>query len=178
LSRAIPFCLTILLGACSTAPEYLPMPLQRAVSDGRDPGELGNFIRMGDAFADEYIVRDITSEKADWRWTFVRPELKLRVKDASNLRFVMEFTVPPVTFRDTGPIVVSCFVNERLLGTMRCPQAGPYRFEKPVPKGWVEPDSMVSVRAEVDKRWVSKDDGAQLSFLLGAIGFPRSVRSE
>jgi len=114
-----------------------------------------------------------TTEKTAWRWTFVRPELKLRVRDVSDLRFVMEFAVPAVTFRDTGPVVVSCFVNDRLLGSMSCPRAAQYRFEKPVPEGWVQAASDVTVRAEVDRRWVSKEDGAQLSFLLGAIGFSR-----
>jgi hypothetical protein len=178
-SHFVPLCLAIaaltllLCAGCEHAAGYLPMPPQRAASEGRDPGELGNFIRMGDPFADEYIVRDVTSEKAPWRWTFARPELKLRVQDAANLRFVMEFTVPQVTFRDTGPITVACYVNDRLLGSMRCPRAGVYRFEKPVPEGWVKPGSEVVVRAEVDKRWVSKADGQELGFLLGAIGFPR-----
>jgi hypothetical protein len=63
-------------------------------------------------------------------------------------------------------------VNNRPLGSIRCPRAGRYRFEKRVPNGWVEPGQPVSVSALVDKRFTAKEDGAQLSFLLGSAGFP------
>jgi hypothetical protein len=156
---------------CGREAVPLPPPVQRPVSDGRDPGELGLFIRMGDPYADEYIVRDVTSEKTEWRWTFVRPELNLRVGDPAGLRFVMEFHIPPVTFRATGPLTVRCFVNRRPIGEMRCHKPGVYKFEKPVPEGWLQANSTVPVEAEVDRRFVSSDDGAELSFQLGAIGF-------
>ena len=160
------------LSGCRQPGGY-PPPDQRPVSKGRDPGALGLFIRLGDPFAEEYIVRDVTSEKVEWRWTFVRPEFKFQVKDPAGLRFVMEFFVTGVTFRQTGPIVVTCYVNQKAIGTMPCPKPCKYRFEKPVPDGWIAPDSTVAVAAEADRRFTSPDDGAQLSFLVGAVGFTR-----
>jgi hypothetical protein len=167
--RAVCFLPLLLAVACRN-PGYLPVPPQRAASQGRDPGELWDFVRMDDRFADAHFVRDVSPGQSHLRWTFARPELKLRIQSASHRRFVMEFEVPEVTFHDTGPVVVSCFVNGRSLGSMRCPRAGPYRFERPVPEGWLQPGD-VTVRAEVDKHWVAKEDGAQLGLLLRAIGF-------
>jgi len=126
---------------------------------------------MGDPFAAEYIVRDVSPENSEWRWTFVRPELKLRAQRSRNLKFEMDFAVPAVTLRQTGPILVTCFIDGRSLGPMRVADPGRHRYQKNVPDGWVQVGVPVSVSAEVDKRFVAKDDGAQLSFLLGAIGF-------
>jgi len=127
---------------------------------------------MDEAAADEYIVRDISPERGRWRWAFSRPELKFQPKQSRNLKLLVEFAIPEVTFRETGPVVVTCLVNGRALGTVRCPKPGPYRFERAVPEGWVEPGQLVSVGALVDKPFIAKEDGARLSFLLFAAGFP------
>jgi len=162
----------LLLCACGAQPGDFPVPAQRPVSDGKDPGQLGHFLRMDDPMADEYIVKDVTNEKSPWRWTLAKPELKLRVPKTANLKFVMDFIVTGVTFKVTGPVVVTCYLNENRLGSMRCPAPGQYRFEKPVPPAWAPAGATVTVRPDVDKLWVAPDDGARLGFLLGAIGFP------
>lgn len=160
------------LGAgCGRPAGPLPLPAQRHVSDGRDPGDLGIYIDMGDPFAAEYVVRDISPEKSNWRWAFVRPELKVRAPRTQRFRFAMEFAVPEVTFRVTGPVRVTCYLDGKSLGPMPVHEAGRHRYERPVPPGWVQPGATVSVTADVDKRYIAKDDGAQLSFLLSAAGF-------
>jgi len=156
---------------CGNGPGELPPPPQRAAVAARDPGELGNFIRMGDPYADEYIVKDISPEHGEWRWALAHPELKLRVKNSRHLKFSMEFAIPGATFKVTGPVTVTAYINGKLAGAERCRSEGKYRIEKVVPDGWVMPDSEVTITALVDKRWISKDDGAELSFLLGSVGF-------
>jgi hypothetical protein len=168
--RAIIIVLLAGLAGCGREAGWQPLPAQRAASGARDPGELSNSVRMDDATASEYIVKDITEDPSAWRWALVRPELKLIVKDARKLKLWMELAIPPVTFRVTGPVVVTAYVNGRSLGPMRFAEPGRHRYEKPVPDGWVQPDVPVIVAAEVDKRWISKDDGAQLSFLLNSVG--------
>jgi hypothetical protein len=126
---------------------------------------------MGDPFADEYIVSDISPARDEWRWAFRKPTLKFHVKDARNLSFVIEFFIPEVTFRETGPVTVSCYLGERFLEKLRCEAPGKHRLQAAVPEGWVRPGEAVTVTAEADRRWVSKEDGAQLSFLLGSAGF-------
>jgi hypothetical protein len=163
--------LSLGLAACGRQPGTFAPPPQRAESPGRDPGELGNFIQMDDPYADEYIVHDISPEHSRWRWAFQRPELRFRPRKVHSLKFALEFAIPEVTFRETGPIIVTCIVNDRPLGSIRCPRAGQYRFEKPVPDGLLRPGEPVTVIALADKRFTAKEDGAQLSFLLGSAGF-------
>ena len=71
----------------------------------------------------------------------------------------------------TGPVTVSYAVNGRTLGTLRCDHAGDFKIEKPVPDGLIEPGKFMQVTFEANPRWVSPEDGAQLSFLLRSAGF-------
>jgi hypothetical protein len=62
-------------------------------------------------------------------------------------------------------------VSGKKLETMRCDHPGDYHLEKPVPAGWVEPASTVHVMFNASPRWISPEDGAELSFLLRSAGF-------
>jgi hypothetical protein len=126
---------------------------------------------MNDPFAAEYIVRDIALETGEWRWAFQHPELKLTPQAAKHQKFTMDFLIPAVTFEETGPVNVTCFLDGKPLGSMHIPAPGKYRYEKPVPEGWIQPGVPVSITAETDKQYIAKADGARLSFLLGAAGF-------
>ncbi len=126
---------------------------------------------MDDPDADAFLVRDISPEHGPTRWAFLHPELRFRLKDARHLKFAAEFAIPEVTFRVTGPVTVSCAVNGKTLVIIRCDHAGDYRVEHAVPNGLVEPGQVIRVTFEANPRWVSPDDGAQLSFLLRASGF-------
>ncbi len=138
---------------------------------GHDPGEMQPYIAMDDPQADAYIVRDIAPDRGVFRWTYLNPELRLRVEDNRNLTFAMEFAIPEVTFKVTGPVTVSCEVNGHPLGSMRCERPARYRLAKPVPPEWVEPKATTHVTFHAEPRWVSPDDGQQLSFLLFNAGF-------
>jgi hypothetical protein len=146
------------------------MPAQQSLDLGPDPGALRSVVRMDDPDADVFLVRDISPERGVSRWAFRNPELRLRVHDARNLKFAVEFAIPEVTFRVTGPVTVSCAVNGKTLATMRCDHAGEYRMEHAVPTGLVEPGQPIRVTFEANPRWISPDDGAQLSFLLRTAG--------
>jgi hypothetical protein len=126
---------------------------------------------MDNAFADDYIVRDISSERGLFRWAYHHPELRFRVPDNRTLKFAAEIGVPEVTFKDTGPVTVTFLIEGHPLATLRCPRAEKYRIEKPVPSGWLEPGKVVHVTFETEPRWVSPLDGVQLSFLLYNAGF-------
>lgn len=148
-----------------------PPPVQRSLDLGPDPGGVGPFVNMGDPSANDYLVRDIGREPDVHRWAFANPELQFLVKTAGNLRFTAEFAIPEVTFKVTGPVTVSCAVNGKFLGALRCDHAGDFRLDLPVPKGLVEPEKIVRVTFQANPRWVSPEDGAQLSFLLRSAGF-------
>jgi hypothetical protein len=161
----------VLTGACGRRVGSLPLPAQQSLDLGPDPGGLRGMVRMDDPDAGAFLVRDISSERGVSRWAFRSPELRFRVKDASHLKFAVEFTIPEVTFRVTGPVTVSCAVNGKTLATMRYGHAGEYRLEHAVPKGLVEAGQPIHVTFDANPRWVSPEDGAQLSFLLRSAGF-------
>lgn len=163
----------LLYTGCGEPPGVFPMPSQRSLNLGQDPGGLGPWIVMDDPASDDYIVRDISPGRDHHRWAFRHPELRFRIKEAGYSTFAAEFAIPDTTFRATGPVTVSASVNGIGLGSMRCDHSGDYRMEKPVPAGMLTPGSEVHVTFEATPRWVSPDDGAQLSFYLRGAGFAR-----
>ena len=161
----------LLTVSCGRQPGVYAAPPQRTVDLGPDPDGPHAFVTMDDPVADDYLVRDISPEHGFRRWAFIHPELRFRLQDARHLTFTAEFAIPEVTYKVTGPVRVSYMVNGRTLGTIRCDHAGDFRIEKAVPDGLVESGKFVSVTFEADPRWVSPEDGAQLSFLLRSAGF-------
>lgn len=161
----------LLTVSCGRQPGVYAAPSQRALDLGPDPDGPHAFVTMDDPIADEYVVRDISPEHGFRRWAFTHPELRFRLQDARHLIFTAEFAVPEVTFKVTGPVRVSYAVNGRTLGTLRCDHAGDFRIEKVVPDGLVESGKFTSVTFEANPRWISPEDGAQLSFLLRSAGF-------
>lgn len=156
---------------CGRQPGSFPVPAQKSVDLGPDPGVPRGMVKMDDPDADAFLVRDISPEHGETRWAFLHPELRLIVADARNLKFAVEFAIPAVTFRVTGPVTVSFGVNGKHLATMRCDHAGDYRLERAVPEGLVQARQAIRVTFEANPRWVSPEDGAQLSFLLRSVGF-------
>jgi len=117
------------------------------------------------------VHADISPDHGFRRWAFIHPELRFRLLDASRLKFTAEFAIPEVTYKVTGPVTVSYAVNGRTLGVLRCSHPGDFHLETPLPDGLVEPDKPIRVTFEANPRWISPEDGAQLSFLLRSAGF-------
>jgi hypothetical protein len=163
----------LLTVSCGWQPGVYAVPEQRSVDLGTDPDGPHAFVTMDDPVADDYLVNDISPEHGFRRWAFTRPELRFRLNDVRHLNFTAEFAIPEVTYKVTGPVTVSYAVNGRTLGTIRCDHPGDFHLVEPVPQGLVEPDKFVRVTFEANPRWISPDDGAQLSFLLRSAGFTR-----
>jgi hypothetical protein len=160
-----------LAASCGRRAGSYPPPPQLALDAGDDPTALKAFIEMGDTWSDDYVVRDITAEQGVLRWAFLHPELRFRLKQTAGLRFEMRFAIPEVTFKVTGPVTVSCTIEGRPLGTLRCNRPGEYLLARPVPEGWLATDREIHATFSAEPRWVSPDDGNQLSFLLRSAGF-------
>ena len=172
IGKTLPVVIGALLTlSCGRPAGVYAAPGQRSLDLGPDPGGMGSFVRMDDPMAEDYILKDISPEPGFRRWAFLHPELRFRVKEARHLTFAAEFAIPEVTYKVTGPVTVSCAVNGKTLGSIRCDHAGDFRLEKPVPLGWIEPGQVVRVTFEATPRWISPEDGAQLSFLLRSAGF-------
>ena len=165
--------IAVLTLSCGRPSGVYAAPPQRSLDLGPDPGGLGPFVTMDDPVSDEYIVKDVSPGRDFRRWAFVAPELRFMVKEPGRLKFVADFTVPGVTYKVTGPVTVAYAVGGRKLGVMRCAEPGDFHVEQAVPEGWIEPGKQVHVTFEATPRWISPEDGAQLSFLLRSVGFTR-----
>jgi hypothetical protein len=128
---------------------------------------------MSDPAASAYIVKDVSdsSEGLGWRWTHRRPELRFFLPTAEHLDFLMDFSLPEVTFRETGPVTLSFFINGKLFDRVLYEKAGEQHYRKPVPASFLNSGTVNVVAIEPDKVWVSKADGAQLGFVLVRAGF-------
>jgi len=130
---------------------------------------------MSAADAETYIVSGVLGAPAGapWRWTLQRAELNFELDRTDGWKLVADFVIPDSTFRDTGPVTVSFFINGRLLERVFCASPGKQRLEKPAPPEWLSADGVTSVVAEVDRPWVSPNDGARLGMILSRVGLAR-----
>jgi hypothetical protein len=149
------------------------VPPQEVFSPGPDPGFPPPFLEMANPRTDECIVRDIgpSADGSASRWTNLDPALKFYLRERKGLRFAMDFTVIGLTFKDTGPVVLSCYINDRFLAKIDCPRPGDYHFEHPVPDAWLQDGNPAVVRAVLDKVWTAPEDGVRLGYLLFRAGF-------
>jgi hypothetical protein len=160
-------------GGCARAPDSYPPPMQRKTLADLEATPSGMLVSMSDPNAAVYFVRDIGPglEGGRWRWTNQRPELKLYLTSTEGLRLVWEFSLVETTFRKTGPVTVSFFVNGRPAGQLPCPRPGDYTFEQPVKPDLLRLNAYNIIAAEADKLWVSPEDGVKLGFTLTRAGF-------
>ena len=164
--------LLLLANACSRTPDIYQPPIQRKPLTGPD-GHLGQFINMSDPAADAFIVRDMskTTEGGSWRWAYRHPQLRFYLRNTDKLHFVMDARLAENTFHDTGPVTLTIQINGHDLDQVRFDEPGDRHFDKVVPPAFLLPHSENFVSFETDKQWVSKEDGAVLSFVLTRAGF-------
>ena len=148
---------------------YAP-PVQRKPFDNFHP-RVVRVVNMADPDAHLSFVKDIAEgSSGSWRWTGKRPTIRLRLRSNQNLKFVIDFSLPEVTFKDTGPVRISFFVNDRTLSQEYYESPGVKHFEKDIPSSWLTPGEEATAGAEIDKVWVAKDDGATLGFIVTRMG--------
>jgi len=83
----------------------------------------------------------------------------------------MDFSIAESTLKDTGPVTISILVNDNPLDTLHYDTPGQRHFQKPVPESFLRAKTVNHVTMEIDKPWVSKDDGAVLGYILTRAGF-------
>ena len=174
LGLGVLLCLLLLAG-CARAPDSYPPPIQRKPLPDLKESASGMLANMSDPNADAHFVRDISPalEGGRWRWTNQRPELKFFLESTKGLKLVWDFSVAEVTFKETGPVTVSFFVNGKPVGRLPCPKPGDYRFEQPVREDLLRANEDNTIAAQADKLWVSQSDGVKLGFTMTRAGFLR-----
>ena len=152
---------------------YAP-PVQRPPLTGDDPElGLGRFVRMTDRNAARYLAADFGEAQpgAPGRWAYQHPRMRFFLLAVDRLKFTMEFAIPEVTFKVTGPLTISFAINGHTLDQVRFDRPGQLEFTRPVPAAFLHANAENLVAIETDKVWVSKEDGARLGFVLGSAGF-------
>jgi hypothetical protein len=161
----------VLVSSCQNMPEPYAPPVQRQPFEEGRPHRVSYVVEMSDGNSIPQIVGDITQGgPAPWKWTFQKPTVKVVPRTNQRLRYVIDFGLPEVTFKVTGPVTITFLVNDHPLDSVRYTAAGDYHFEKAVPPEWVEPLKDTLVAAAIDKVWVAPADGAKLGFALTRIG--------
>jgi hypothetical protein len=153
-------------------PEY-PIPEQRPLLK---PVELpaGRVLNMDDPNVTARFVRDIGEElHGTWRWTLQRPAVRIRVRTNHPVKYTIDLALPEVTFDETGPVTIAFTVNDHVLDRVRYTTPRKHHFEKLVPKDWMQSGEIAIVGAEIDKLWVSKEDGKSFGFIIEQIGLTR-----
>lgn len=152
-------------------PEPYAPPVQRQPFEDSRPHRMSRIVNMADGDAESHVVQDIApGEPAAWKWTNQKPIVKVVPRTNLRLRYVIDFTVPEVTFKVTGPVTMTFSVNDHVLDSVRYAKSGEYHYEKDIPPEWVEPLKDTFLAASIDKVWVSPTDGAKLGFILTRIG--------
>ena len=166
---ALSFAAMLLVGCVST-PDSYPVPAQHQSFEGNvsDP----EFVIVAARDATKFFVRDIQAHNSGlWRWTGPEPELQFTLRSTTNRKLVYDFVINDTTFKGTGPVTISFFVNDRLLSRERYDSPGDKKFEKLVPDKWLQGRERILVRARIENPWRT-DDGALLGILLKRAGFP------
>jgi hypothetical protein len=161
---------TVLLSGCQNLPEPYAPPEQRQPFDHFEPYRIRRVVEMADGDANQHFVRDLLGDTGPWRWATKHPEVRLTVRTNQNLRYTIDFSIVGQTFKDTGPLEFTFYVNGHALDHVRYTSEGQKHFEKAVPEDWILPGKENILGAEVDKLWYSPADHKPLGFIITRIG--------
>jgi hypothetical protein len=163
--------LMLLLSGCRGEIPSYSIPPQRTEFPQFRPYRASHVINMADADSNSHFVQDIEGMPGEERrWTGKRPIVKVTLTDSAGLRYKIDFVIADVTLKDTGPVTMTFFVNDHVVDKVRYSDPGEQHFEKPVPAEWVEVGKDTLAGVEIDKVWVSPQDGKKLGFLLTRLG--------
>jgi hypothetical protein len=157
---------------CANLPDYAPPP-QREALPGAESGGFSSFLSMSNPNADAYIVQGVAAhtEGPGFRWTYAHPVLRFRLPGVERLRFVMDFALPEITFRVTGPVTLSISLNGRPFDHPRFDHPGQEHYERDVPPDYLRADAINLVAIDPDKLYTAPEDSAKLGFPLSRVGF-------
>ena len=165
----IGFCL--ISAACVSQPDIYAPPAQRKPLDQDVLIRSKLVVDMAEPLVDRAIVSDIrgAEKNVPWRWTGQRPTVSIKLKSASYLKYFIDFSLVDATFKETGPVSITYYVNDQVLDKVTYDSPGRKTFEKLIPAGMLKPMSQNTLAAEIDKTKLT-EDGSKLGFILVQIG--------
>lgn len=161
--------ISLIFAGCVTTPDSYSIPEQHAPFQAQGV-PVNEFVIMDHPDAPKSFVKDIVGEESGaWRWTGPEPELRFVLSSAKNRTLIYEFVIHEHTFKDTGPVTVSFYVNDHLAGQETYKSEGDKVFEKGIPAEWLRTGSETRVRARVHPTWRTPT-GDTLGILLKRVG--------
>jgi hypothetical protein len=172
MTRAPLAILAVLTTSCVSSPDHYPIPEQHREFRA-EPLMYSEFVDAADTDADRFFVRDIKpSDGGPWRWTHEEPELKFVISsEAADRQLVVEFTINGDTFKDTGPVAISFYVNDQLIAQERYTSPGDKKFQHSVSAAILKPGKENRVRMHVHDAWQTPYRGIRYGVLFRRAGF-------
>ena len=157
---------------CNRLPESVPPPVQRAALTVPPATGLGYFVDMRDPNSNAYVVQGIADHtEAPWRWAYEHPVLRFQVPDVGRLRFMLDFSLPERTFRETGPVTLTFTINGKRFDRVRFETPGQLHYSREVAPEFLNLQGENRVAIDPEPVWVSKADGGKLGFIISRAGF-------
>lgn len=172
MRRLVPLLTAALACGCASAPPYHELPIQRVDHTGSEPRLLMASIAMSSLYADRHVVSGVVggSPGDPWRWANDKARLRFQVLPGEGTKFFVDLVIAEITFKETGPVRLKFWVNDKLVGAKRCDNHGPALFETKLAPDVLKPGAVTTVMIETENPWVSTD-GTKLGFLLVGAGF-------
>jgi hypothetical protein len=165
--------LALALCGCTPLPTSYPVPEQRPLLDGPEPGPLEAFVPFADSRTPDYLLEGFldAAPGQTWRWTGKKAFLKVRLGDVENLHLVWEFALPEESYRPLLPVTVTYWVNEKVAGKVTYAKAGVVRHVQPVEPALLVANGENRIGIEMDKVYVAPEDKAELGMVVSGAGF-------
>jgi hypothetical protein len=113
------------------------------------------------------MIRDFMAvPPGRWRWTYEHPALLMAAPKRSNTKFSMDFVIHSATFKETGPIRLSVFINGQKIGEKLYTSAENQNFSATVPEAALRDDGIALVETRLDKYYKSPEDGQKMGYLF------------
>jgi hypothetical protein len=145
----------------------------RLVKEATPGAHIGDKMTVAAADAYKYFVKDVIMcpPKSVSCWTRDDPVLKFKLASDRDRIFVVQFTISEQTMRQTGPVMIDYYINDRLLDSVRYSEDGDHEYRHVVPAAWLATNDYTLVRIHIRNPYLAPQDGARLGVLLASAGF-------
>ena len=144
--------------------------------EGLDPRPEVRMFKLGDADALLNVIQGVPAAGRDERpWTEERATFQFRVRSLENCDFRMQFTLEPVTMKQTGPVRITITAGGSVFDSFVKTSPGDYEYRRAADRIPVRPYQPLIVTVNIDPPYIIPHNNAKLGVALTSIGFvPRT----